>query len=93
MRKLHRLTIRLPEDLDSSDYYIEDGLRKVYPYPYMYQSYIKRRWIGRKLKDVLKQEFRDISDEQLKFDALLEKERGSMGSGSTKGSGSSFGDM
>lgn len=71
VRKKHRLTIRLPEDMEDSEYYIENGLRKVYPYPYLFQSYAKRRWKGRKLKDVLKQEFRDISDEQLKvrFDA------------------------
>lgn len=66
-RKSHRLTIRLPEDYDCSSYYIEDGLRKVYPYPYLYQSYAKRRWLGRRLMDVLKQEFRDISDDQLKL--------------------------
>lgn len=65
LRKLHRLSIRLPEDQDDSAYYIEDGLRKVYPYQYIYQSYAKRRWLGRKLRDVQKQEFRDTSDEQL----------------------------
>lgn len=67
LRCKHRLCMRLPEDPDDSTYYIEDGLRKVYPYPYLYQSYAKRRWIGRRLKDVLKQEFRDISDEQLQL--------------------------
>lgn len=66
LRIKHRLSIRLPEDYDDSTYYIENGLRKVYPYSYIYQSYVKRRWIGRKLKDVLKEEFRDISDVELK---------------------------
>jgi 23S rRNA-/tRNA-specific pseudouridylate synthase len=59
--------MRLPEDMNDSSYYIENGLRKVYPYPYLYQTYTKRRWIGRKLKDVLKEEFRDITDEQMKM--------------------------
>lgn len=67
VRIQHRLCLRLPEDDDDSTYYIQDGLRKVYPYPYVYQSYAKQRWRGRKLRDVLKQEFRDISEDQLKL--------------------------
>lgn len=67
IRLKHRLCLRLPEDDNDSSYYIEDGLRKVYPYPYLYQSYAKQRWRGRKLKDVLKQEFRDIAEDQLRL--------------------------
>lgn len=67
LRFKYRLCMRLPEDENDSSYYIEEGLRKVYPYPYLYQSYAKKRWVGRRLKDVLRQEFRDISDEQLKL--------------------------
>lgn len=66
LRRKHRLSIKLPEDLDDATYYIEDGLRKVYPYQYLYQSFAKRRWMGRKLRDILGKEFRDISEEQLK---------------------------
>lgn len=65
LRKKHRLCIRLPEDFEDSSYYIEKGLRRVYPYQYLYQSYTKRRWIGRKLKDIMKEEFRDLPDNQL----------------------------
>lgn len=65
LRMKHRLSTRLPDDPDDSTYYIEDGLRRVYGYNYLYQSYTKRRWIGRKLRDVIKQEFRDIADEHL----------------------------
>lgn len=67
LRLQYRLSKRLPEDHDDSSYYIEGGLRRVYPYPYLYQSYAKRRWLNRRLKDILKQEFRDISDAQLKW--------------------------
>lgn len=67
LRFKYRLCMRLPDDEDDSSYYIEEGLRKVYPYPYLYQSYAKQRWIGRRLKDVLRQEFRDISEEQLRL--------------------------
>lgn len=67
LRRKNSLSIRLPEDDNDSTYFIENGLRKVYPYPYLYQTYAKRRWLGRKLKDVLKEEFRDITDEQLKL--------------------------
>lgn len=65
LRMRHRLSVRLPEDNEDSTYYMRDGLRRVYPYNYLYQSYAKRRWVGRKLRDVLKEEFRDIPDEQL----------------------------
>jgi len=56
---------RIPEDHDDSTYYMENGLRRVYPYYYLYQAFAKRRWTGKKLKTVLKTDFRDISDEQL----------------------------
>ena len=67
IRIKHRLTIRLPEDWDSSSYYIEDGLRKVYPYPFTYQTYAKRRWLGRLLIDILRNEFRDIAEKELRL--------------------------
>lgn len=66
LRIKHRLSIRLPEDNGDSTYYCDEVLRRVYPYQYLYQTYAKRRWIGRKLKDIMRLEFRDISDEQLK---------------------------
>lgn len=66
LRIKYNLSTRLPEDMEDSTYYVRDKLRCVYPYQYLYQAYAKRRWIGRKLKDVLKEEFRDISEEQLK---------------------------
>jgi len=60
-----RLSVRIPEDHDDSTYYMENGLRRVYPYYYLYQAFAKHRWVGKKLKDVLRTEFRDISDDQL----------------------------
>ena len=41
-----------------SEYYFENGLRKVYPYPFRYQTFARGRWIGQKLVDVLSNEFR-----------------------------------
>lgn len=73
LRVKHRLSVRLPEDIDDSTYYCDGVLRRVYPYQYLYQTYAKRRWIGRKLRDVIRLEFREISDEQLK--ARFEGER------------------
>lgn len=67
LRLKYRLSKRLPDDYNDSSYYVEGGLRRVYPYSYLYQSYAKRRWLDRRLKDILKQEFRDISDAQLKW--------------------------
>lgn len=40
-------------------YYFEDGLRKVHPYHYTYNTYCKERWRGRELLDIYATEFRD----------------------------------
>lgn len=65
LRISHRLCARLPHDDDDSTYYIKDGLRWVYPYPYIYQTFARRRWLGKKLASVISQEFRDIPDREL----------------------------
>ncbi|XP_022685653.1 RNA pseudouridylate synthase domain-containing protein 2-like isoform X1 [Varroa jacobsoni] len=43
---------------DETDYYFENGLRKVYPYEFTYSTFTKGRWVGRPLLDVFRQEFR-----------------------------------
>lgn len=40
-------------------YYLEDGLRRVTPYFYTYNTWCKERWRGRQLVDVFESEFRD----------------------------------
>ncbi|KAK0644611.1 pseudouridine synthase [Cercophora newfieldiana] len=40
-------------------YYIEDGLRRVAPYHFTYNTWCKERWRGRSLLDVFASEFRD----------------------------------
>ncbi|KAK7754678.1 DRAP deaminase [Diatrype stigma] len=40
-------------------YIIEDGLRRVAPYHYTYNTFVKQRWIGRTLIEVFESEFRD----------------------------------
>ncbi|KAH6842586.1 pseudouridine synthase [Chaetomium sp. MPI-CAGE-AT-0009] len=40
-------------------YYFEDGLRRVSPYFYTYNTWCKERWRGRQLVDVFQSEFRD----------------------------------
>lgn len=49
--------------LDASDYYIENGLRKVYPYEYTFQSYCKGRWVGRNLSELFEKEFRAVTED------------------------------
>ncbi|KAI5807081.1 DRAP deaminase [Geopyxis carbonaria] len=44
-------------------YYFEDGLRKVHPYYYTYNTFCKERWRDRKLVDVFLEEFRDRPEE------------------------------
>lgn len=65
LRRHHRLCQRLPNEDDDSTYYIKDGLRWVYPYPYIFQTFARRRWNGQKLFNIIKNEFRDLSDERL----------------------------
>ncbi|KAF6771523.1 hypothetical protein AHF37_10540 [Paragonimus kellicotti] len=45
------------ENTEISDYYFENGFRKVYPYHFVFKSYAKRRWLGRSICDVLLEEF------------------------------------
>ncbi|KAH8670989.1 pseudouridine synthase [Xylariales sp. PMI_506] len=40
-------------------YYIENGLRRLAPYDYTYNTWCKQRWRGRKLIDIFESEFRD----------------------------------
>lgn len=49
--------------LDDSDYYIENGLRKVYPYEFTFQSYCKGRWVGRNLSELFEKEFRAVTED------------------------------
>ncbi|KAI9150407.1 pseudouridylate synthase [Paramyrothecium foliicola] len=44
-------------------YYFEEGLRRVRPYHYTYNTFCKERWRGRKLYDIFESEFRDRPQE------------------------------
>ena len=48
----------LSDDLiNETEYYVENGLRKVYPYYFTYNTHAKGRWVGRTLRDVFTTEF------------------------------------
>ena len=51
--------ITTPCDPWPRPYYLEDGLRKVLPYHFTYNTYCKERWRGRELLDIFADEFRD----------------------------------
>jgi len=51
--------ITTPCDPWPRPYCLEDGLRKVLPYHYTYNTYCKERWRGRELLDIFASEFRD----------------------------------
>ena len=51
--------ITTPADPWPRPYYFEDGLRKVAPYHFTYNTYCKQRWRGRELLNVFASEFRD----------------------------------
>jgi tRNA pseudouridine32 synthase len=44
-------------------YYLEDGLRRVAPYHYTYNTNVKERWRGRRILDIFRDEFRDRPEE------------------------------
>ncbi|CAJ2503228.1 Uu.00g106220.m01.CDS01 [Anthostomella pinea] len=46
-------------DVFLKPYYLENGLRRVAPYHYTYNTWCKERWRGRELLDVFESEFRD----------------------------------
>ncbi|AEO64505.1 pseudouridine synthase [Thermothielavioides terrestris NRRL 8126] len=49
----------LPPEKWPWPYYFEDGLRRVSPYFYTYNTWCKERWRGRQLVDIFESEFRD----------------------------------
>lgn len=53
------LVVTTPCDPWPRPYYLEDGLRKVHPYHYTYNTYCKERWRGKELLDIFATEFRD----------------------------------
>ena len=40
-------------------YYLKDGLRRVTPYHYTYNTYCKERWRNREILEIFADEFRD----------------------------------
>ncbi|KAL2264908.1 hypothetical protein VTJ83DRAFT_7418 [Remersonia thermophila] len=48
-----------PSEPSPQRYYYKDGLRRVAPYFYTYNTWCKERWRGRELIDVFQSEFRD----------------------------------
>ena len=57
-------------------YYYEDGLRRVEPYHYTYNTYCKERWRGREILDIFADEFRDRSTEYYVWAPHLHAEMG-----------------
>ncbi len=55
--------ITTPCDPWPRPYHLEDGLRKVYPYHFTYNTYCKQRWRGREILDIFATEFRDRPQE------------------------------
>lgn len=49
--------------LAETEYYFENGLRKVYPYYYSFTVYAKGRWYGSRLVDVFAKEFQNYTVE------------------------------
>jgi tRNA pseudouridine synthase 9 len=48
-----------PADPWPRPYYLEDGLRRVAPYHFTYNTFCKQRWRGRGILEIFTAEFRD----------------------------------
>ncbi|EZA59228.1 RNA pseudouridylate synthase domain-containing protein 2 isoform X2 [Ooceraea biroi] len=46
------------ERYNETSYYVEHGLRKVYPYYFTFTTFTKGRWVGEKILEVFAREFR-----------------------------------
>ncbi|XP_021943683.1 RNA pseudouridylate synthase domain-containing protein 2 isoform X2 [Folsomia candida] len=46
------------ERYNETSYFVENGLRKVYPYYFTFTTFTKGRWVGEKILDVFAREFR-----------------------------------
>ncbi|KAF9960692.1 hypothetical protein BGZ72_006262 [Mortierella alpina] len=51
--------VKPEDDLKDAQYFFDNGLRKIKPYFFKYQTYAKGRWLGRPLIEVFNTEFRD----------------------------------
>ena len=51
--------VTTPADPWPRPYFFNDGLRRVYPYHFTYNTYCKERWRDREILDVFTSEFRD----------------------------------
>ncbi|XP_064466495.1 pseudouridylate synthase RPUSD2-like [Ornithodoros turicata] len=54
------------DKFNETEYYFENGLRKVYPYNFTYTTFCKGRWVGHLLLDVFSREFRALSKDAYK---------------------------
>ncbi|KIX08307.1 uncharacterized protein Z518_02963 [Rhinocladiella mackenziei CBS 650.93] len=59
-------TVATPCDPWPRPYYLENGLRRVAPYHFTYNTYCKQRWRGREILDIFAAEFRDRTREYYK---------------------------
>ncbi|KAL5291175.1 RPUSD2 family protein [Megaselia abdita] len=46
------------EKYSETEYYFENGLRKVHPYNFTFTSYTKGRWVGEQIGSIFRREFR-----------------------------------
>jgi hypothetical protein len=53
------VVVTTPCDPWPRPYYLDNGLRRVAPYHFTYNTYCKERWRGRELLDIFVSEFRD----------------------------------
>ena len=59
--KFVHLKPNLEKDVDNATFYIENGLRKVRPHIYTWSAFAKKRWLGRRITELMENEFHGVT--------------------------------
>lgn len=74
VKKMKKHVYNIEDCLNETEYYFENGLRKVYPYYFAYNTYCKGRWLGQPLLDVMVNEFgaytKELYEQFIKYGTL-----------------------
>ncbi|XP_023234144.1 tRNA pseudouridine(32) synthase, mitochondrial-like [Centruroides sculpturatus] len=65
-KRIEALSGLTDDSFNETEYYIDNGLRKVYPYYFLYHMFCKINWVGGKLLDVITNEYPMYSKEEYK---------------------------
>ncbi|XP_067130893.1 pseudouridylate synthase RPUSD2-like [Centruroides vittatus] len=66
-KRIEALSGLTDDSFNETEYYFDNGLRKVYPYYFLYHMFCKINWVGEKLLDVITNDYPMYSKEEYKM--------------------------